>query len=117
MLKRAVNWVALGVLGALVATIGAGAHRASGFLGVSLALALVATAGLFAKAWESWTGFVVYAALWGAATVVFAGEGPANSVLVQDDLRGRLWIFGGTVMISLVAAVPRFVLVGSRVAP
>jgi hypothetical protein len=117
MLKRALAVCALGVLGALVAVIGAGSHRSAGYLGIVLALALVASAGIFAKAWESWAGFIAYASLWAAGTVYFGSKGPGNSVLVADDLKGLLWIYGGTTVMAIVAGIPRFVLVGRDVAP
>ena len=108
--------LALGVLGVLVAAIGAGAHRSTGYLGVTLALALVACASLFAKAWQSWAGFTTFASLWVAVTVFFASKGPGQSTLVADDLKGYLWVYGGAFVLFLVAALPRFVLVGSDVA-
>lgn len=117
MLKRAVNVLASGILGALVATIGAGAHRSAGYLGVVLALALVACAAIFAKTWESWPGFVAFASVWAAATVFYGGKGPGDSVLVAADLKGHLLIYGGATLIAIAAGVPRFVLVGRDVAP
>jgi len=116
MLKRALYVLVLGVLGALVAAIGAGSHRSTGYLGVALALTLVACAGLFAKAWQSWEGFIAFASLWVGATVFFAGTGPGQSTLVADDLKGHLWVYGGAVVLSVIAALPRFVLVGRDVA-
>jgi len=115
MLKRAVNVLASGILGALVATIGAGAHRSAGYLGVALALVLVACAAIFAKTWESWAGFIAFASLWVAATVFYGGSGPGNSILVAADLKGHLLIYGGATLIAIIAAVPRFVLVGRDV--
>ncbi len=116
MLKRAIYALALGLLGALVAAIGAGSHRSTGYLGVGLALALVACAGIFAKAWQSWSGFIAFASLWVATTVFFASTGPGQSTLVAADLKGHLWVYGGAVVLSAVAAVPRFVLDGRDVA-
>lgn len=117
MLKRSAYVLALGLLGALVATVGAGSHRSTGYLGVSLALVLVACAGTFAKAWQSWGGFISFASLWVGSTMFFAGEGPGQSMLVADDLKGHLWVYGGAGLIALVAALPRFVLVGRDVTP
>ena len=115
MLKRAVNVLASGILGALVATVGAGAHRAAGYLGIGLVLALVASAAIFAKTWASWAGFIAFASVWAAATMFYGGKGPGDSVLVSADLKGQLLIYGGAVLIAVTAAVPRFVLVGRDV--
>jgi hypothetical protein len=117
MLKRAVSVVALGLLGALVAAIGAGSHRSTGYLGVGLVLALIACAGIFAKAWRSWNGYIAFASLWVAVTVYFHGTGPGQSQLIAGDLKDQLWVYGGAAVLAVVGAVPRFVLVGRDVAP
>ncbi len=117
MLKRAVSALALGLLGALVAAIGAGAHRAAGYLGVVLVLVLIASSAIFAKAWQSWNGLVAFAALWVAVTVYFKSTGPANSQLVANDLKDHLWVYGGAVVLLVVALIPRSTLVGRDVAP
>lgn len=117
MLKRSVSVLALGLLGALVATIGSGSHRSAGYLGVGLALLLVACAATFAKAWQSWGGFISFASLWVAFTMFFASEGPGQSTLVAGDLKGYLWIYGGAGVVTVVAALPRFVLEGPDVTP
>jgi FtsH-binding integral membrane protein len=117
MLKRVVSVLALGLLAALVAAIGAGAHRSTGYLGVVLVLALIAFAGVFAKAWQSWNGYVGFAAVWVGVTVFFASTGPAQSQLVAGDLKDQLWVYGGVAVLCIVAMVPRFVLVGRDVAP
>ncbi|NYI42267.1 DUF6113 family protein [Demequina lutea] len=117
MLKRAVSVLALGLLGALVAAIGAGSHRSTGYLGVGLVLALIACAGVFAKVWQSWNGYVAFASLWVGVTVFFYSTGPGQSQLISGDLKDQLWVYGGAVVLSIVAAVPRFVFVGRDVAP
>ena len=116
MLKRAAATLLLGVVGALVAAIGAGSHRSTGYVGIVLALALVACAAIFAKAWQSWFGFVAFATFWVGATVFFAGKGPGESVLVAGDFKGHAWVYGGAAGLAVVGALPRFVLVGRNVA-
>ncbi len=117
MLKRAVYGVALGLRGALVAAIGAGSHRSTGYLGVGLVLVLIACAGIFAKAWQSWNGYIAFASLWVAVTVFFHSTGPGKSQLIAGDLKDQLWVYGGATVLAVVAAVPRFALVGRDVAP
>lgn len=117
MLKRALSVVALGLLGALVAAVGAGSHRSTGYLGVGLVMVLIASAAVFAKAWQSWNGYIAFASLWVAVTVYFYATGPAQSQLIEGDLKDHLWVYGGAAVLSLVAAVPRFALVGRDVAP
>ena len=117
MLRRAVGLIALTMAGAVVATIGSGGYRSMGYLGVVFALILVGAAGLFAKAWQGWAGFASYAAAWVLATFFFAQRGPGGSVLIPaDDLKASLWVYGGAVVMALVAAIPPYVLVGRDVA-
>ena len=103
------------MLGVVVATVGVGAHRAFGYVGLGLGLLLVATAGIFARAWGRWLGFLAYAVGWVVLTLIYAQEGPANSVLVGNDTNGLLWIYGGSLVIVLVALVPRRWLEGRNV--
>ena len=117
MLRRAVGLSALILAGVVVATIGSGGYRSMGYLGVVFALVLVASGGLFAKAWQGWTGFGGYAAAWVLATFFFAQRGPGGSVLIPaDDLKASLWVYGGAVVMSIVAAIPPSALVGRDVA-
>lgn len=109
--------VALALLGFIVATVGVGAHRSLGYGGAVMGVVAVALVGVFAKAWQAWSGFIAYAIAWGVMAMVYASTGPGGSILVADDARGRLWLYGGMVAISIVAAVPRSVIVGRDVAP
>jgi hypothetical protein len=115
MLKWVVQSVALALLGVGVATVGVGAHRAYGFVGVALGLLLVVTASVFARAWARWLGYAVFASAWAAMTMVYAQRGPGNSVLIASDTNGYLWLYGGALVIVLVALVPRTLLEGRDV--
>lgn len=117
MLRRAVGLITLTLAGAVVATVGSGGYRSLGYLGVVLALVLVAAGGLFAKTWHGWAGFGGYATAWVLATYFLAQRGPGGSVLIPaNDLKASLWVYGGAVVMSLVAAIPPYVLVGRDVA-
>lgn len=113
MLTRVVGTVVLAVAGGVVATVGTGAHRSFGWWGVSLALLLVALAGVFAKVWQSWLGYIAYAVGWLALIYVYAVP-TDGSVLIAEEPRGRMWVFGGAVVLAIVAAIPTFVWVGRR---
>lgn len=115
MLKWVVLLVALALLGVGVATVGVGAHRAYGYIGVALGLILVVTASLFARAWGRWLGYAVFAAAWAAMTTVYAQRGPADSILIAADNQGYLWLYGGAIAIVAVALVPRRVIEGRDV--
>lgn len=116
MLVRVPSVAALALLGFIVATVGAGAHRSLGYFGAIIAVLIALSVGVFAKTWQAWGGFIAFATTWGVMAMVYAGGGPGGSVLVVDDPRGKLWLFGSVVAIALVAAVPRSVIVGRDVA-
>jgi hypothetical protein len=116
MLVRVLSVAALALLGVIVATVGVGAHRSLGYAGAIIGILIVLLVGVFAKAWQAWSGFIAYAVAWGAMAMVYASTGPGGSVLVADDARGQLWLFGGAFAIVVVAAVPRFVILGRDVA-
>jgi hypothetical protein len=116
MLVRVLSVAALALLGVVVATVGVGAHRSLGYGGAVIGIVLVALVGVFAKAWQAWSGFIAYAIAWGLMAMVYASTGPGGSILVADDVRGRLWLFGGTTAVAMVAAVPRSLFVGRDVA-
>ena len=116
MLVRVMSVAALALLGVVVATVGVGAHRSLGYGGATIGILIVVLVGVFAKAWQAWSGFIAYAIAWGLAAMVYASTGPGGSILVADDVRGRLWLFGGTAAVAMVAAVPRSVIVGRDVA-
>jgi len=79
---------------------------------------LVASAGLFAKAWHSWTGFCVYAVTWVVTVGYLSQRGPGGDVLIPaHDTRASLWLYGGAVVMALVATIPPVTLVGRDVAP
>ena len=118
MLKRALGLFVLTLAGAVIAAIGAGGYRSMGYLGVICALLLIASAGLFAKAWQGWLGFGGYAGAWVLATFFFAQRGPGGSILLPaDDLKASLLVYGGAVVVAIVGAIPPFVLVGRDVSP
>ncbi|WP_291378602.1 hypothetical protein [Demequina sp.] len=116
MLVRVVSVAALALLGVVAATVGVGSHRSMGYGGVIIGILMVALVGVFAKAWQAWSGFLAYAIAWGVMAWVYSSTGPGDSTLVADDVRGALWLRGGTVAIAIVAAVPRSVYVGRDVA-
>jgi hypothetical protein len=117
MVRTTAKIIALILTGVIVATVGVGAHRALGYLGLSLALILVAVVGVFARTWGRWAGYAAYAGAWVAMTLVYKQQGPGNSRLIWPDAHGALWLYGGTAVIVLVALIPRRWLEGGHVTP
>ncbi|MBC7298110.1 MAG: hypothetical protein H5T82_04375 [Demequina sp.] len=116
MLVRVLSVSALALLGVAVTTVGVGAHRSLGYFGAILGILIVLLVGVFAKAWQGWSGFIAYAVAWGVMAMVYASQGPGGSILVAADVRGKLWLYGGVAAVAIVAAVPRTVIVGRDVA-
>ena len=117
MWKRALGTAALVFAGVVVAVVGSVAYRSVGYLGLVLSLLLVASVGLFSKAWHAWWGFTAYAAAWAVTAFLFAQPGPGGSVLVPDsDIRAAVWIYGGAGVMAVIGAIPPFVLAGKNVA-
>lgn len=116
MLNEVLKALSLCLGGALVATVGVGAHRAWGYAGLVLALLAVLAAGVFARTWGAWAGFAGYAVGWFVMTQIYAQPGSGDSVLIAADAHGYAWLVGGCILIVLLAFVPNRWLVGSDVA-
>jgi hypothetical protein len=112
MIKTVGAYTLLAVLGTVVAIVGAASHRAIPFSGVILSVSLVFAAAIFARSWKLWSGVGVFATTWFALTFVFAMEGPGGSVLIADDLPGRIWVIAGAAAITVVCLIPRSLLMG-----
>lgn len=104
--------VVIAVLGAIVALVGGGAHRSYGWLGLSLCVALMAVASVFARAWRGFGGLGVLAAVWMLVTIPLAGVGPGGSALIPLDALGLGWVIGASLAIVVVSFLPRSLLVG-----
>ncbi|MEO6822938.1 MAG: DUF6113 family protein [Candidatus Nanopelagicales bacterium] len=74
-----------------------------------LALTLLAlAAGVRGACWwaRSRAAGVVVAAGWILATVVLAAENAAGDILLPDDLRSQVYLFGGIALAALSSVVP-----------
>ncbi|WP_062288112.1 hypothetical protein [Demequina phytophila] len=97
----------IALIGVIVALVGAGSHRAFGWISVAACLLLVGTASVFSRAWRGFLGLTVFATAWLVLTVVLAQEGPGGSLLIPNDARSLAWVYGGAVVIGVAALVPR----------
>ncbi|GIG19579.1 hypothetical protein Cch01nite_03030 [Cellulomonas chitinilytica] len=96
------------VLGVAVGTVGTLMHRSVQPWGVVACLALVATAGVVARAWDGWPTLVAYALGVLGSTQLLAREGPGGDVLMPaGQAIGWVWVLGAVVVVLGVAAAPR----------
>ncbi|WP_062387457.1 hypothetical protein [Demequina iriomotensis] len=107
------SYLTIALVGALVALVGAGSHRAYGWFGVTAALLLVAAASTFARTWRGFGGLGAFAGVWVALTMVLSTPGPGGSApLILSDARGLTWVYGGALVIVAAGLLPKRLLVG-----
>ncbi|WP_265520884.1 DUF6113 family protein [Oerskovia flava] len=100
------------LLGVLVGVVGTVMHRAVVLdvdLPIALVLCLLATAstGILARAWTGYGGLLGYGLGWVVAVQILSLEGPGGDVLVPDEPIGYVWIYGGLLVVAVVAFLPR----------
>lgn len=107
MLARSGRLATCLLLGLVVGTIGTVMHRSIAPWGLVLGLAVVVSAGVFARAWEGWSGSLAFAAGWFVAVMVLWQVGPGGDILVPAlGGWGNIWILGGAVALGLPLMVP-----------
>lgn len=112
MILRVLGCIALAVLGGLVALLGSAGHRSMDYIGLVIALATTLAGAAFAKAWQSWLGFGLYALAWATTCVAIDSWHPGGSMLIVGDTLGRAWVYGGAAALVAVGAVPMRLIVG-----
>ena len=100
------RYLALLAVGALVGVVGTGVHRAEAPWGLVLALAMVAAAGVLARAWVGWVGVLAVALGVFTTVSVLAGPGPGGDVLVALEPVGIVW-YAGALAVAAAALLPR----------
>ncbi len=102
----------IALMGVVTALVGAGSHRAWGWIGLALCLAMMTSATVFARAWRGFLGLAVMGTAWTAMTVTLAMEGPGGSLLIAQDAHGLTWVYGGAATFAVAALLPRRALTG-----
>lgn len=100
---RAVGVVLVGVL---VGLAGTGIHRANQPIGVVLALAIAASAGVLVRAWTRWRGVLLLAGALALAIGVLAAVAPGGDVLIVDQGISYVW-FSSVLVVLAATALPR----------
>lgn len=99
---------ALGVIvvGLAVGFVGTGIHRVNQPVGLVLALAIAASAGVLARAWTRWPGVLLLAGVVLAVVLAVAFVRPGGDVIITNEPIGYAW-FGSAVVILAVLTLPR----------
>lgn len=99
---------ALGVIvvGLAVGFIGTGIHRANQPVGLVLALAIAASAGVLARAWARWPGVLLLAGVELTVVLAVAFVRPGGDVIITNEPIGYAW-FGSALVILAMLALPR----------
>ena len=107
MIRSALAFAGLTLVGFLTGVVGAGEHRYRPYWGAILVIALVLASATFARASRSWLGLTVYASAWFITVfLIYAVRGPGDSVVILDDALGRALFVGGALAIVVVAFLP-----------
>ncbi|MGC4174587.1 hypothetical protein [Demequina sp.] len=113
-MRRAIEIVVSAILGAVVAVVGAIAHRSIPPLGVILSIALVLAAMIFVRTWGGWIGVLAFAVPFVILTIVFSRPGPGGSLLVAGDGLGYSWLWGGSAAVIVACLLPPRLLGASK---
>lgn len=112
MIRSALAYVVLAVVGFITALVGATAYRAIPPFGVILCIFLMLVATTFARSWKDWNGIGVFAGVWAVMTFLLSLEGPGGSHLITTDTLALVWTFGGALAVVLVCLIPAGLLYG-----
>lgn len=94
------------LLGAVVGLVGTGIHRAAQPWGLVLALLLVVSAGVLARAWTGAAGLLALALGVFAVVSLMGGPGPGGDVVIALQPVGVAWYLGALAVVP-VAMLPR----------
>lgn len=116
-MRRAVEILVSAFLGAIVAAVGAVAHRGYPPIGVILSVLLVLVATVFVRTWSGWAGVIAFAVPFALLTFAFTREGPGGSLLIAPDGLGYGWLYGGAGAVVIACLLPARMLGGGRSVP
>lgn len=97
------------LLGAVMGALGTAVHRfghESWYLGLALALALTATAGVLARAWAGYGTLLAFGVGWVAMVQALSLPGSGGDVVVPASVLGMVWSYVGVAVLAVVAFLP-----------
>lgn len=94
-----------GLIGVVIAFVGTGIHRAKPPWGLVLALVIVVSGGVLARAWAGWAGMLALALGLVTAVGVLGLRGPGGDVLIPAQPIGYVW-YAGAAAVALAGLLP-----------
>ncbi|MCP2284796.1 hypothetical protein APR04_003719 [Promicromonospora umidemergens] len=98
------------LLGVVMGGLGTVVHRFgddSWYLGLLLALALTAAAGVLARAWAGYGTLLGFGVGWVAMVQALSLPGSGGDVVVPAGVLGMVWSYVGVAVVAVVAFLPR----------
>lgn len=97
------------LLGVVMGGLGTVVHRfgdESWYLGLALALALTAAAGVLARAWAGYGTLLGFGVGWVAMVQAMSLPGSGGDVVVPAGVLGMVWSYSGVAVLAVVAFLP-----------
>jgi hypothetical protein len=97
------------LLGVVMGALGTVVHRFgddSWYLGLALALALTAAAGVLARAWAGYGTLLGFGVGWVAMVQALSLPGSGGDVVVPAGVLGMVWSYSGVAVLAVVAFLP-----------
>jgi hypothetical protein len=97
------------LLGVVMGGLGTVVHRfgdESWYLGLALALALTAAAGVLARAWAGYGTLLGFGVGWVAMVQALSLPGSGGDVVVPAGVLGMIWSYAGVAVLAVVAFLP-----------
>jgi hypothetical protein len=97
------------LLGVVMGGLGTVVHRfgdESWYLGLALALALTAAAGVLARAWAGYGTLLGFGVGWVAMVQALSLPGSGGDVVVPAGVLGLVWSYSGVAVLAVVAFLP-----------
>jgi hypothetical protein len=94
-----------GLIGVAIAFVGTGIHRARPPWGLVLALVIVISGGVLARAWAGWAGMLALALGLVTTVGVLGLRGPGGDVLIAAQPVGYVW-YAGAAVVGLAGLLP-----------
>ena len=95
------------LLGVVMATVGTGIHRVNPPWGITLALLIVFSAAVLARAWARRSGVIALGVAVVLGVLAMGRLGPGGDVIIAAQPVGYAWLLASVVAVAAVGLLPR----------